>query len=227
MTENPSKSGQLAYMSPAIPGAQDITDVEKYPRRSQRKAATRRRIIAAALRLAGEQGASNLTMAQVAEAADVHVTTLFTHFASKTELFSGISEPAIGKLKEKIEANKGVVPFFEFFREIQQDFVETSTSKGQKFVDDSVYLRTQVELLPAWIDYEKTQVELLTDYIQHDFGVSEIHARLFAGMLVSANIHSFDLWLGDPAGYDLKASTQQNVNEVERIFFSATKITKT
>jgi AcrR family transcriptional regulator len=195
-----------------------LTAEAKYPMRTQRKAATRRRIVSSALKLAGVHGAAKVTMAMVADSADVHVTTLFTHFASKAELFSGISEPAVAALKERIDAAKGVVPFFEFVKTIQEEFTTLMASKGQEIVDHSLYLRTQVELLPAWIDYEKSQADLLAGYIQHDFATSDHEAQLFAGMIVSANIHSFDRWLSDPEHNDLRELSRQNVDKIEEIF---------
>jgi len=192
--------------------------LEKYPLRTQRKAATRLRIVNSALQLAGTHGAANVTMAMVADVAVVHVTTLFTHFASKAELFSGISEPAVVALTQRINASKGSQPFFEFVRMIQQEFATIMEERGQEMVDHSLYLRTQVELLPAWIDYEKSQVELLSQYLLHDYKISELEANLFAGMIVSANIHSFDQWLSNPDENNLRQLTRTNVDEIEKIF---------
>jgi AcrR family transcriptional regulator len=196
-------------------------ETEKYPLRTQRKAATRRRIVNSALRLAGKTGAAKVTMADVAKEADVHVTTLFTHFSSKAELFSGISGPAIAALEERIAECKGRIPFFEFIRSIQEEFTTRMSSRGRETVESALYLRTQVELLPAWIDYEKTQVSLLADYIRHDFDVSKIDSTLFAGMIVSSNINSFDLWLSDPESNDLTTLSRVNLEHIERIFRSA------
>ena len=193
--------------------------LEKYPLRTQRKAATRLRIVNAALQLAGVHGAANVTMAMVAESADVHVTTLFTNFASKAELFSGISEPAVVSLTERINESKGKLPFFEFVEMIQQEFATLMADSGQEMVDHSLYLRTQVELLPAWIDYEKSQVALLAEYLRHDYTISDLQANLFAGMIVSANIHSFDQWLSSPDDHDLKQLTLNNIKEIEKIFY--------
>ena len=194
---------------------------EKYPLRTQRKAATRLRIVSSALHLAGIHGAANVTMAMVAEAADVHVTTLFTHFTSKAELFSGISEPAIEALTKRIAESLGKVAFFDFVKTIQEEFATMMAKKGQEVVDHSLYLRTQVELLPAWIDYEKSQVSLMAEYLQHDYEISELEAMLFAGMIVSANIHSFDLWLSNPEANDLEQLARRNINEIEAIFHRA------
>lgn len=215
MTQLPTSATSSTLGAPTIAGT---NGEEKYPLRTQRKAATRRRIVSSALKLAGIHGAAKVTMAMVAEAADVHVTTLFTHFASKAELFSGISEPAVARLKERIDAATGVVPFFEFVKTIQEEFTTMMASKGQEVVDHSLYMRTQVELLPAWIDYEKSQADLLAEYIKHDFAISDLEAQLFAGMIVSANIHSFDQWLSDPDQHDLRALSRRNVDKIEEIF---------
>jgi AcrR family transcriptional regulator len=56
-------------------------------RRERKKAATRRAISDVATRLFIERGFDAVTVAEVAEAADVAVKTIFNHFGSKEELF--------------------------------------------------------------------------------------------------------------------------------------------
>ncbi|MFE7119077.1 TetR/AcrR family transcriptional regulator [Streptomyces sp. NPDC057654] len=55
-------------------------------RRERKKAQTRRALADAALRLFSERGYDQVTVAEVAEAADVSVTTLFKHFSGKEAL---------------------------------------------------------------------------------------------------------------------------------------------
>jgi AcrR family transcriptional regulator len=56
-------------------------------RRERKKAETRRSISDVATRLFIERGFDAVTLAEVAEAADVSVKTIFNHFGSKEELF--------------------------------------------------------------------------------------------------------------------------------------------
>jgi AcrR family transcriptional regulator len=56
-------------------------------RRAQKKAQTREQIRTAAQRLFGERGFDDVTIADVARAADVAVQTVFNHFPTKEELF--------------------------------------------------------------------------------------------------------------------------------------------
>jgi len=79
----------------------------KFPRRTIRRQETRARIVAAASRLFRSVGYAEATMAAIAEAADVHVTTMFTHFKSKAELAATLGEAAIVELGELIADAQG------------------------------------------------------------------------------------------------------------------------
>ena len=55
---------------------------ERFPRRTLRRQNTRARILRAAMQLFRQVGYGAATMNAIADAADVHVTTLFVHFKS-------------------------------------------------------------------------------------------------------------------------------------------------
>ncbi|MFT5099213.1 MAG: hypothetical protein ACI9HY_001329, partial [Planctomycetaceae bacterium] len=57
-----------------------------------------------------------------------------------------------------------------------------------------------------------------SEYLRHDYKISELEANLFAGMIVSANIHSFDQWLSSPNENNLRQLTRNNMDQIEKIF---------
>lgn len=76
-------SGNLAFMT------------EPCGRRERKKELTRQAILQAAQRLFAERGFHAVTIAEVAEAADVAQQTIFNHFRSKEDLFFGKQEETV------------------------------------------------------------------------------------------------------------------------------------
>lgn len=70
--------------------------------RERKKAKTRETIVRVALRLFGEQGYSQTTIAQIAEAADVSPRTVSTYFPAKENIVFDISSEAKERLSNAI-----------------------------------------------------------------------------------------------------------------------------
>ena len=104
-----------------------MTSEERYPRRTRRKRQTRRKMIEATAKLLRQYPASGITMAQVAEAADLHVTTLFTHFDSKADLLAAMSEPQIERLEAAVAESMGSVSFFDFLKDAETALVRSGS----------------------------------------------------------------------------------------------------
>lgn len=78
----------------ALPGRPAATATPEPGRRERKKLATRRSIADHALRLFLERGFDSVTVAEIAEAADVAASTVFKHFPSK-EAIAFAGDPAV------------------------------------------------------------------------------------------------------------------------------------
>lgn len=188
----------------------------QYPLRTKRKRETRSRIIQSALDLLSLNEPTDVTMAMVSDKAGIHVTTLFTHFDSRQALFTALSEPIIEELRVRIEANKGHVPFFDFLREIQKEFAASVTSSKGEMIAQALYVQSQFELLPAWLNFEKSQVEMYAAYLVKEYGITKLQGRLVGGMIVSATIYSFQNYLQNQE-QDLDSIVEGNIHQIETI----------
>ena len=104
-------------------------------RRQRKKDETRRAIAEAAMRLFLENGYEKVTIAQIAEAADVSVNTVFNYFPTKEDLFFGAdpssaSEPAL--LRMAREPHESVVAFL---RRLLDDGIERYAKKSMSLAE--------------------------------------------------------------------------------------------
>jgi len=170
---------------------------ERFPRRTLRRERTRARILAAATAQFRESGYGATTMQAIAEAADIHVTTLFTHFKSKRDLAISLTDASIRKLAVLIEAAKGTVLFFDFFRRIVLATARSIKNETDPNMTLWHELRKDPELAFAWAAYEQNQIDLFADYIRHDFKIADpddYTPVLVAGLMVSSTLISHRRW---------------------------------
>lgn len=199
-------------------------DATRFPRRFKKKRETRDRIIAAASRLFRQVGYSDATMVDIAEAADVHVTTLFTHFKAKKDLAAAISEVSIGRLEQKIEDAKGRVPFLEFFRGLIEDWAKTYAGAPELNISYGHQLREEPELAFSWLQYQRREIWLYTDYIASDYGldpVTDYRPALVANMLSAGNVIAHDRWLDANGTSDLQRDALAALDAAESLVVAA------
>ena len=93
---------------------------------------TKERILAAALDVFGEKGYHQATMAEIAEAACVGKGTLYWHFSSKEDLFSGMTEQLIQKAHLKLRSVLATQqPFPELLQVFIKEFISFSDDRRQ------------------------------------------------------------------------------------------------
>jgi len=96
-------------------------------RRSRKRLATRRAISLAADRLFFERGFENVTVDEIAAAADVGRMTVFNHFPRKEDMFFDRDEEARKTLREALRQRDGGVPPIEALRLLAHQLVRQQT----------------------------------------------------------------------------------------------------
>ncbi len=190
----------------------------RFPRRSRRKQETRQRIVDAAEALFGKVGFTNATMLAIAEAADIHITTLFTHFRSKRELGEAISERVLDRLAEVIAENRGKRPFFDFMRRLTEGAARHHVRRARHNLAMGRLFGADDDFTATWMAYERRQIELLAGYIAEDFGLdaaTDYRPTLIANMIVGGNIMVHRRWVDSGGALDLVVETLAVLEAVE------------
>jgi AcrR family transcriptional regulator len=193
---------------------------DRFPRRARRKEQTRERIIESGEVLFRRIGYAEATMAVIADAADVHVATLFTHFKSKRDLSDAIAERPLDRIRRTIEENQGRTPFFEFMRALvvragrdYQRKAKVNLKIGRQFGVDP-------DVTASWMNYERRQTELLAAYIANDFELdlaSDYRPTLIANMIIGGNILAHDRWVKCDGKSDLVGEVLAALGAVEEL----------
>ena len=191
---------------------------ERFPRRSRRKQETRQRIVDAAEALFNRVGFADATMLAVADAADIHITTLFTHFRSKRELGDAISQRVLDRLAVLIEEHRGKRPFFDFMRRLTAAAARQHARQAAHNLAMGRLFGADEDFTASWMAYERRQIEMLAAYIAADFGLdpaADYRSTLIANMIVGGNIMVHQRWVESSGALDLVAESLAVLDAVE------------
>ena len=87
-------------------------------RRERKKQQTRQKIATVALELFIERGFEQVTVNEVAEAADVSVNTVYNYFPTKEDLFFGLHQPMETSLAGLVQQREKGEPLLSFLRQL-------------------------------------------------------------------------------------------------------------
>jgi AcrR family transcriptional regulator len=99
--------------------------------RERKKRATREAIAATARRLFADRGFDEVTVAEVAAAADVSEKTVFNHFAAKEDLAFAGGEGPVAQLLEDLAHRPEGTPVIEVFRHTTAAMIRSLTATEQ------------------------------------------------------------------------------------------------
>lgn len=192
-----------------------------FPRRTAAKARTRQRIEEAARRLFVTLGYGDATMAAIADAADIHITTLFTHFASKRDLAAAIAVRAGERFEEVVTMQRAQgVPVLAFWRNQVARIAHAYERDGDGQINLGRALAGEPELLPVWYGHQRLQINLMTDYIADELGIDPAKDRrpqMAAAMLVAGGRMAFDSWMESGRAGDLVAENERLLDAAEAV----------
>lgn len=179
-------------------GLQPIAPIQ-YPRRTERRRRTRAKILEKAADLFGETGYGPATMQAIADAADVHVTTLFMHFKSKGDLALSLVEASLDELRNRAADARGKVPVFDFMR--GEALGRARRLAGRKGRTPSLWqaLYTDDELAFARVEYERSHHDLVAEYVAAEFGCdrkTDIRPDIVASLLLASAFLPHIKWSG-------------------------------
>lgn len=159
--------------------------VNELPLRERKKEIARQAIIASAERLFEEKGFDAVTVAEIADAANVSKKTLFTYFRSKEELIfqdSGMIDAVVGALVSRATSTRPVDTVVATLVALIRDGGDPIESLGayHRAYGDSDVLQSR--LLRLWDEYELRIADALA--AGENRGRSDLDVRFEAAQLV-------------------------------------------
>ena len=156
--------------------------------RERKKAETRRRIADVATGLFVEHGFDNVTVADVAEAADVSKMTVFNYFPRKEDLLLDRHSDRLDAVRRAVAERAPGTPVVEALRAHCQELLETGHPTSGAIAAASWFfgmVRESPALRTRWLEQEREIEDALAEVLAEECG-DEPRARLVAAMLAAA-----------------------------------------
>jgi AcrR family transcriptional regulator len=173
--------------------------------RERKKADTRRRLMAAALRLFAERGFDETTVEEIAAAADVASRTFFRYFPAKVDVLFADHDDLVGLLRDTLATRPPDEPILEAVRRATLAAIDRVLADPELFLTRSRLVTTVAtaracsRLLDA--DYE----DVIAAAVAAERGTdpaTDLHARVVARVAWSATRAARDVWTASRAASD-------------------------
>ena len=195
--------------------------------RERQKAVTRNELVDAAWKLFVERGYENVTLAMIAEEAQIHVQTLYRHFESKAELALArdfIRADEIFPLFEDPDRTEDTVSIWRKNRLASWSNMN-QREKGERkdIVRASRVVSTVPELKAHTLAIWRKVETVLTINIAKDAGTdsqTDMSARLMASLLVSSNLEVIRRWNQVNGQLDGRKLYEETLDNIEKAFVS-------
>lgn len=197
----------------------------KFPLRTKRKMETRLKLVRSARNLFLTKGYDHTTLEEIADAAGLHVQTLYRHFGTKQDLAKAGDEYWLRLFAEAISKRDPSQSTFVFWREWMSETVDTLMEDRDNFRSHLRMSYSTPTILGATMAIRGEYEELLAQHIAQDFGVSHegvTTPRLIAGMLMAGNFYVRSHFKDHDS--DLKAETLKVIDTVTEMFGHLVKL---
>lgn len=200
-------------------GAVSEPDAEiRYPRRTERRRKTRAKLLEVAAGLFSTEGYGPTTMQAIADGADVHVTTLFTHFKAKGELARSLAAGELDDFRDRAFRSRDSQTVFEFMLSETMALAKMLEASRKPAHTLWYALATDDELAFAWSEYDRERKSVIADYVAAEFGLDrekDLRADLVAGLLLESASLPLQRWVEDPRRGGLAAEVRKALRMAE------------
>jgi AcrR family transcriptional regulator len=189
-----------------------VDEASDLGRRERKKLETRRALASAALRLAAEKGPDQVTIEEIADAADVSVRTFFNYFSSKEEAIVGRDAESRATMVQRLLDRPAEETPFEAVTGVIRAWFDGAESWVEERAVRQRLVRAHPSLLPrhlaALYELERGLVEGLFQRM----GVAPADT-MYPALLVTACVNAMRLSLAWWEELDRKASLDDLLDE--------------
>jgi AcrR family transcriptional regulator len=187
--------------------------------RERKKAATRRALHDAAVRLALKHGADRITVEAIADEAGVSRRTFSNYFANKEEALLHGDQQRIRVLIEIVHARPADEPPWVALTTAAAEFYSRLGDLDPQWVAQGRLVRTQPALVAAQVQtFAALERELEAEVAARMSDPAPVRARLTAATFLVALRVSLNLWLDGPPGTSLWPLVEEALAEAGRGF---------